>query len=457
MKAHANSSWSCKIPKKGILTLSGYGLRIAVERGHLVFEDGVGRERRQGRLSRVSQLKRLVVLGHAGTISLEALRWLRDVGAGYVQIDADGSLVAATGPTVVSDPRVLRGQVLAAENGVALSIARQLVVDKLKGQLNVLRRLPEPKEARGRIKSALALVDRSDSFEHLRHYEADAAKAYWQAWEWVGVGFGKREAKRVPDHWLNFRSRTSPHTKSPRAAANPANAMLNYLYAILEAEARVACMALGLDPGLGLYHADQRYRDSLACDLMEPVRPAVDSHLLQLVQTRTFRMADFFENRQGVCRVMPPVSQQLALTAGKWSRAVAPVVERVAQSLATAKPHRTVSYRSLPTPLSGRKRRLGRSRVRRDKSDHAYPTTAGKRSRTVTEQHEAIRDWESQHGGTARQDPAIFREQVLPRLRQFTLAELAQATGLSRSYCGRIRSGDAVPHVRHWESLKSIA
>jgi hypothetical protein len=66
--------------RHGILTLTGYGLRVAVERGHLVVEDGVADERRQGRFSRVSQLKRLLVLGHAGTNSLEALRWLRDVG-----------------------------------------------------------------------------------------------------------------------------------------------------------------------------------------------------------------------------------------------------------------------------------------------------------------------------------------------------------------------------------------
>jgi hypothetical protein len=301
-------------------------------------------------------------------------------------------------------------------------------------------------------------TQRSDSFEHLRHYEADAAKAYWQAWEWVGVGFGKREAKQVPDHWLNFRSRTSPHTRSPRAAANPANAMLNYLYAILEAEARIACMAMGLDPGLGLYHADQRYRNSLACDVMEPVRPAVDLHLLQLLQKRSFRKADFFENRQGVCRVMPPITRQLALTAAKWSRAVAPVVERVAQSLATAKPRRAVSYKPLPTPLSGRNRSRGRGRTQKEvKAAAVSSTPRGKRSRTVTKQHNAIREWESEHHGVVLPGPTAFKELVLPYLQRFTLAELAKATGLSRAYCGRIRSGDVVPHTRHWGPLMSLA
>jgi CRISPR/Cas system-associated endonuclease Cas1 len=56
--------------------------------------------------------------------------------------------------------------------------------------------------------------------------------------------------------------------------------MLNYLYALLESEARLALAALGLDPGIGVLHNDTRTRDSLACDLMEPVRPQVDAYLL---------------------------------------------------------------------------------------------------------------------------------------------------------------------------------
>nr|MDP2577561.1 CRISPR-associated endonuclease Cas1 [Candidatus Palauibacterales bacterium] len=94
--------------------------------------------------------------------------------------------------------------------------------------------------------------------------------------------------------------------------------MLNYLYAILEAESRIAALAVGCDPGLGILHADQQVRDSLACDLMEPVRPLVDRYLIELLQARTFRRTDFFETRKGVCRVLPPVTHLLAETAELW-------------------------------------------------------------------------------------------------------------------------------------------
>lgn len=444
-------------PHKGIVTLTGYGLRIAVERGHLVVEDGIADERRRGRFSRVHKIHRLVVIGHTGTVSLEALRWMRDVGISFIQIDSDGQVIAAIGPSRVCDPRVLRGQVLAAENGLSLTIARQLVCDKLKGQINVLRRLPESKPAQRRIKSVLALIERSDSVEHLRHNEADAAKAYWQRWEQVGVGFGKRESKHLPKHWLNFTTRTSPHSRSPRAAVNPANAMLNYLYAILEAEARIACMAMGLDPGLGLYHADQRYRDSLACDLMEPVRPTVDMHLLQMLQTRSFKKADFFETRQGVCRVMPSVSRHLAPTAVKWSAAVAPVVERVAQTLASDCTRSKRSQRPLPTPLSRRNRSQSRHRLKELKRDRVERSASAKRAMSVREQHNAIRDWEATHHAAGVHHPEAFRLQILPHIKRYTLSQLADATGLSRAYCGRFRSGEVVPHPRHWKVLEQLS
>src|SRR4051812_9640747 len=115
----------------------------------------------------------------------------------------------------------------------------------------------------------------------------------------------------MPEHWRTIGPRTSPLTASPRSAANPANALLNYLYAILEAESRIALLSIGLDPRMGVLHADLKARDSLVLDQMEAVRPRVDAFVLDLLQTHTFAMGDFFETRQGVCRVLPPMSHRL--------------------------------------------------------------------------------------------------------------------------------------------------
>src|SRR4051812_35707130 len=100
--------------ESGLVVACGYGLRIQVSRGHLVVDDGVGSERRVRRYSRAtSTIRRLVVVGHTGYVTLHALRWLRDVGAVFVQIDNDGSLIALSAPQATDRTKLRRAQALA--------------------------------------------------------------------------------------------------------------------------------------------------------------------------------------------------------------------------------------------------------------------------------------------------------------------------------------------------------
>src|SRR5438093_150412 len=92
-------------PPNGVLVASGYGLRISVWRGRLRVDDGIGANRRSILLHRATaRLKRLIVIGHTGSISLDALRWLADVKAGFAQIDPDGRVIAVNGPWATDRP-----------------------------------------------------------------------------------------------------------------------------------------------------------------------------------------------------------------------------------------------------------------------------------------------------------------------------------------------------------------
>ncbi len=113
--------------------------------------------------------------------------------------------------------------------------------------------------------------------------------------------FAKKDQVRLPAHWPLFLARTSPLTKSSRASSNPINTLLNYLYAILETEVRLAILAMGMDPGMGILHADLKGRDSFVFDVIEPLRPVVDEQVLTLLERRTFSAREFFETREGVC------------------------------------------------------------------------------------------------------------------------------------------------------------
>src|SRR5215467_9090374 len=123
-----------------VVTLIGYGIRVRVDRGHLVLDDGIGADRRHFRLPRVGHgLRRLVVVGADGFVSLAALRWLADQKACFVMLDRDGSVLATTGPVRPSDARLRRAQALAHHTGVAIPIIRYLLDQKLAAQERLVR------------------------------------------------------------------------------------------------------------------------------------------------------------------------------------------------------------------------------------------------------------------------------------------------------------------------------
>lgn len=319
--------------RNGVLALSGYGVRVSVDRGHLSVSDNVLGIRRHARLARATaRLDRLLVLGHSGTVTLDAMRWLHDIGASYVHVDADGAVVTLSAPIGRDDARLRRAQATSTIDGSALRIARRLLTAKLAGQRDVVRDFGEQAHEAGvTIAACIEQLEAADTFVALRSVEARAAVAYFQAWSAVPIVFRKDDRTRVPDHWQTFGLRHSLLSASPRKAINPANALLNYMYALLEAECRIALLTVGLDPGLGVMHADQPNRDSLALDLMEVLRPAADRSVLGILRTWTFSKAEFVEVSDGTCRLAAPLPANVSQSFAELRKAVAPVAEGLAQ------------------------------------------------------------------------------------------------------------------------------
>ena len=111
-------------PRRGVLTLFGYGINVYVDRGHLTICDGIGSNRRYARLPRVGHgLRRLVVIGSDGNVSLAAIRWLADQDAVLVMLESDGRVLVTTGPVSPTDVRLRRAQATAHQSDLALRIA----------------------------------------------------------------------------------------------------------------------------------------------------------------------------------------------------------------------------------------------------------------------------------------------------------------------------------------------
>jgi CRISPR-associated endonuclease Cas1 len=487
-------------PGHGVVTLFGYGIQVRVDRGHLLIEDGIGAERHQARFPRVGHgIRRLVVIGSDGMVSLAALRWLADQDAAFVMLDRDGSVLATTGPVHPSDARLRRAQALAGQSRVALRITRELISQKLAGQEQVARYELLDSAAAQTIAQFRAEVPTAESISTIRLIESQAASAYWTAWRTLPINFPRNDLRRVPDHWRIFGARISPLTGSPRLATNPINAILNYLYALLESEAHIGAAKLGLDPGLGVLHADTPNRYSLACDLMEPVRPQVDAWVLDWVTREPLKRDWFFEQRNGNCRLMASLAVRLSETAPTWGRAVAPVAEWVAHTLwsTIAKPARKLapatrltqrrrreakgSPSSLPGKLTPKAqsichvcgapvmsgRRYCGSCVRTISGENLTEAARLGRIAAQSPQAKARRAATKRRHDTSRggwlpsSQPAwltneTYLEKIQPRLAGITYSAIASALGVSAPYAADIRAGRRRPHPRHWQALAQL-
>ena len=323
--------------RAGVLVADGYGISLRVLYGKLRVEDGIGPHRRCLALDRAgSGLERLVLLGKSGTLTLESLAWLRAIGAALVHLSADGHVLTHSVPYGYDGHPIRRAQALAVATGLDIDLARDLIHRKLDGQRANLARL-RVTDLRS-FDATREALDRAASIDEVRLCEARVAAIYWNAWSVVPIRLRGRDLVRVPVKWTHYDSRASSLTNGPRAATNPINALLNYVYALLESETRLALLAAGLDPTLGVLHADQRNRDSFALDAMEPIRPAVDAFVLDLLEERVLTSRDFVELPNGVCRVRAPLTHDLAVTLPRWRQLVAPVVAHLAQRFRAALP-----------------------------------------------------------------------------------------------------------------------
>jgi CRISPR-associated endonuclease Cas1 len=497
--SQSHSPGKFPIGKSGVLTIHGYGVRVRMQSGHLEIEDGVGPERRKIRLARIGHgLKRLVCISEDGFTTLSALKWLADVGASFVMLNRTGKVLFVTGPTAPSDVRLRRAQALAHSSGAALRIARELIDKKLEGQEHVARYkllAVESSETIHRYRSELA---ETDTLERVRLIESRAAAAYWSAWRTLQISFPRKDEHRLPTHWYVFGTRVSPLTGSPRLAVNPPNAILNYLYSLLESESRLAAAALGLDPGLGMLHVDTKARDSFACDLMEPVRPQIDAFLLDWLMREPLKREWLFEQSDGNCRLMAPFAARLSETASMWGRAVAPFAEWVTRALWSSSarlarespPATRLTQRfkreakgapSLPSSIRAPRRdnlcrgcgktiQDGRTNCANCAVDNATtnmvaaaligrltthsPQARAKRANTQRRNALAQHSWKPSENPPWLTDK-FYSANVQPLLAAMSSSAIARQISVSRWYAGRIREGYR-PHPRHWQALAKL-
>jgi len=172
-----------------------------------------------------------------------------------------------------------------------LEMAKYVIRKKLANQLRLLgdyakhRKSGVLKKLVEELRGYKEKIARAEDVEVLRGYEGICSRVYFSAfgeildevWQWSG--------------------------RNRRPAQDPVNAILNYGYAFLEREIRLAIAGSALDERVGFFHSNNGRQDSLVYDLMEMFRQnVVDRLALRLFNKSVFHAEDF-QRQEGGCRI----------------------------------------------------------------------------------------------------------------------------------------------------------
>ena len=214
----------------------------------------------------------LVLFGPVG-LAAGARSWMLQQGIRVVFASRTGGYLglAVPGASGVRLSR-LRAQLRTADDPErALAFGRAVVSAKVRHQITLVQRF-NTRQAAGSVQDDLGvmrdmirLIAEAKDRATLMGLEGAAARAYFAA-----------VSKLVPAP-MRFQGR------SRRPPMDVFNAAISYGYAVLLGECVSALVSCGLEPGIGMLHADDDARPSLALDLMEEFRPyVVDQVVLRL-------------------------------------------------------------------------------------------------------------------------------------------------------------------------------
>lgn len=259
---------------------------IRIDAGALVIHDqGV----RVGTVP-LAPVERVILRGSA-TLQASVLGRLGDAGVGVLILSGrkGGATLFLGRPHGDASLRVAQIR-LSLDSGFCVDYARYLVCQKLQNQRDWLAQLQQHRpQARLPLVRATEQLERQrlripgvQRLETLRGVEGAAARAYFATL-----------VALVPAS-LGFSGR---NRRPPR---DPFNALLSLTYTLVHAELAFALHSAGLDPCVGYYHELAYSRESLASDLLEPLRPLADRFCLHLVASQTL-VADHFSTSATGC------------------------------------------------------------------------------------------------------------------------------------------------------------
>lgn len=297
------------------LILSGHGIRLNIDRGTLLIKCGFThypQEREEYRyFPRDRQLPtRIVILDGDGSITFDALEWLSVQGVPLVQIDWRGAVSTIGNANYAAEPDLVRQQLAMQENGEGFKFAKGLILQKIENCYDTIKHISgnsaeaQPILKKMQAQAATFKKKPPSNISTLLSTEGVAAMYYFQYWYSLPLKWKGLARKPIPPEWMRIGTRIG-RNNSNQFAMHPVNAILNYVYGVLENQVRTHVLVRGVDPTIGYIHLAGNNRSALIFDLMEPLRPIMDKKILEFISSRIFSPDDFILNKDGTCRLHP--------------------------------------------------------------------------------------------------------------------------------------------------------
>lgn len=178
---------------------------------------------------------------------------------------------------------------------ISLDIAKNCILGKVYNARWILERairdhpmqidVEAVKSSSVKLKEFLEYIQNANSIEQLRGYEGEAASIYF------GV-FDELILQQKKDFQFHGRNRRPP--------LDNVNAMLSFVYTLLNNQITSALEVVGLDPYVGFMHTDRPGRTSLSLDLIEELRAVMaDRFVLSLINKKIVNGKNFTQKENG--------------------------------------------------------------------------------------------------------------------------------------------------------------
>lgn len=291
------------------LYLDSYGAYLSVRDGLFSV-----RTRHGGTRAFAARDVQAILLTRATAFSTDAVLLAAANGIPLLIIDANTHfpLAQLSGGQPGSIATIRKNQAFFARSAGGYTWVAGQLAEKIAGQRALLARLSDDPRAPAGFAADVRLADRvlagleqefrkplpfgpvfdaGDSAGVFRGREGTASRLYFNQ-------LAKLLAGRFPAPPLDTLDAIPFSGRQKRPAYDPFNVLLNYLYGMLYTAVHLALLKAGLDPYLGILHADQYgAAPTLVFDAIEPYRPWADAVALQLALDGRIDPALAFEQR----------------------------------------------------------------------------------------------------------------------------------------------------------------